>query len=390
MSVFLCSKENFATCKRERSVSRIPTSDARRRRAARRRVAKTDSDMPTRRLALLACALLLASPCGAWPKNPFRRKPKEAAKPEAAASDGNASFSATNSTTDLPPSPPSLPPTSQEPPSLMARSATTRRCPPPRRAIPQRRTSTPAGLAPAALSAARRSSSSSSRSTTCAASGRTGHRLLVGVPSSSSSSRFSQVGHPSEGALLAKTRRTGFLLPHGAQARGASRSSSRSRRADLYRLAFSLVFPTPDRLLLTFGFGDADADAYRRRLTRRRRRGLKDDSSARALCTPAASEAPALAPARVLAELRETVGALLGPDGAGDRGGADLFESSLHRRAAIFLGAPTDGSCTRALIVLRLPGSSGCGRTCCRWGAPPFRSSIASGSCGWRRRRRSG
>ena len=323
--------------------------------------------MRTRRLALLACALLLASPCAAWPKNPFRRKPKEAAKSEAVAPDGNASFSATNSTTDLPPSPPSLPPTSlpSEPPSATGAL----------------------GDDPTSSAAARNSATPPNKYTSrgwrerpleCGAAlffflfalnYMRGKRANEGIASSWGvaflelfESEFSQVGHPSEGALLAKDAPNEFssFLTGRKHVQCLAVKLSLAPRHDLYRLAFSLVFPTPDRLLLTFGFGDADADAYVvAAFDKKAEANLKDElERARALCTPAASEAPALAPARVLAELRETVGALLGPEMAPAIAAApDLFESLIYTdEPPSSWELPTDGSCTRALrIVLRLP-----------------------------------
>ena len=105
--------------------------------------------------------------------------------------------------------------------------------------------------------------------------------------SSSSSLRVFAAGHPSRSARSSpRTRRTSFLLRHGAQARQCLAVGSRSRaRHDLYRLAFSLVFPTPDRLLLTFGFGDADADAYVvAAFDKKAEANLRTSSSARARC----------------------------------------------------------------------------------------------------------
>ena len=324
--------------------------------------------MRTRRLALVACALLLVSPCAAWPKNPFRRKPKVAAKPEAVAPDGDASFSATNSTTELPPSPPSLPPTSlpSEPPSAtgalgddptMSSAAARNSATPPNKYTSRGWRERPLECGAAlffflfALNYMR------------------GKRANEGIASSWGvaflelfESEFSQVGHPSEGALLAKDAPNEFssFLTGRKHVQCLAVKLSLAPRHDLYRLAFSLVLPTPDRLLLTFGFGDADADAYVvAAFDKKAEANLKDElERARALCTPAASEAPALAPARVLAELRETVGALLGPEMAPAIAAApDLFESLIYTdEPPSSWELPTDGSCTRALrIALRLP-----------------------------------
>ena len=290
--------------------------------------------MPTRRLALVACAVLLASPCAAWPKNPFRRKPKEAAKPEAIAPDGNASFSATNSTTDLPPSPPSLPPTSlpSEPPSATGAlgddptmpSAAARNSAPPNKYTSRGWRERPLECGAAlffflfALNYMR------------------GKRANEGIASSWGvaflelfESEFSQVGHPSEGALLAKDAPNEFssFLTGRKHVQCLAVKLSLAPRHDLYRLAFSPALRRPT--------ASSSPWLRRRRRRRLRRRRLRQEGGgepqgrarARGRCTPAASEAPPRAGARP-AELRETVGALPGPEMAPAIAAApDLFES---------------------------------------------------------------
>ena len=320
-----------------------------------------------RNAALLACALLLASPCAAWPKNPFRRKPKEAAKPEAVAPDGNASFSATNSTTDLPPSPPSLPPTSlpSEPPSATGAL----------------------GDDPTSPSAAARNSATPPNKYTsrgwrerpleCGAAlffflfalnYMRGKRANEGIASSWGvaflelfESEFSQVGHPSEGALLAKDAPNEFssFLTGRKHVQCLAVKLSLAPRHDLYRLAFSLVFPTPDRLLLTFGFGDADADAYVvAAFDKKAEANLKDElERARAVHAGGERGARPRAGARPRRAARDRRRAVGPGDGAGDRGGArPLRELIFTDEPPSSWELPTDGSCTRALrIVLRLP-----------------------------------
>ena len=124
-------------------------------------------------------------------------------------------------------------------------------------------------------------------------------------------SSFRRWAIPPRAPLAGRAERV-FLLPHGAQARAVPAVKlALAPRHDLYRLASrssSRRRPPPPHLGLATP-ADAVVAAFDKKAN------LKDElPRARALRTPAASEAPALAPARVLAELRETVGALLGPE----------------------------------------------------------------------------
>ena len=179
-------------------------------------------------------------------------------------------------------------------------------------------------------------------------------------------------GHPSEGGAPRQGHAPNpdRLLPHGAQARcSASRSSASLAPRRPAPGAFSLGFPTPDRLLLAFGFGDADA-VLRLPASPPSTRAEAPQGRPRARarsCAGGERGARPRAAARPRRFLRETSSRCRSGGGAGDRGGADLFESrDLHRRAAVVARAADRRLVRpRALRIVAPPASSAprCGRT---------------------------